>query len=83
MLNASVPPLVAFPLLVDIPPLVNTFEVPKNRIKAMGTVYYSHIEAVEYERKIIAILGAPPSYKIELLTSKRIINYIKIKHIKI
>ena len=49
----------------------------------MGTVYYSHIEAVEYERKIIAILGAPPSYKIELLTSKRIINYIKIKHIKI
>ena len=35
----------------------------------MGTVYYSHIEAVEYERKIIAILGAPPSYKI-----KRVIN---------
>ena len=41
--------------LVDIPPLIEVFELPKNPLKVVGTVYYSQIGAVDYERKIINI----------------------------
>ena len=35
MRNPSVPPQVAFPILVDLPSLVDTFRAPQNLLKAV------------------------------------------------